>query len=58
MELHHLVLFVIHLTLLALLLADLILWMISAHHVIGNAVHVLLLQIIAKNALHKATSLV
>lgn len=51
-------LFVIHLTLLALLLADLILWMISAHHVIGNAVHVLLLQIIAKNALHKATSLV
>ena len=38
-ELHHLVLFAIQLTLLALLLADSILWMISALLVIGNAVH-------------------
>jgi hypothetical protein len=57
-EQHHHVLFVILLTLLALLLANSILWMISAHHVIGNAVRALLLQTIAKNALHKATLLV
>lgn len=53
MVLLHLVLFVIQQILLALLLADSILWMISALLVTGNVVLVLLLQIIAKNAQHK-----
>jgi hypothetical protein len=50
----HLALFVIQLILPALLLADSILWMIDALLVIGNVVRALQLQIIAKNAQHKA----
>jgi hypothetical protein len=53
-ELPHLALFVIQLILPVSLLADLILWMIDALLVIGNVVHALQLQIIAKNAQHKA----
>jgi hypothetical protein len=53
-ELPHLALFVIQLILPASLLADSILWMIDVLLVIGNVVHALQLQIIAKNVQHKA----